>query len=215
VETQSGLFLERRPGRGTFSLNLTGFYVLNYLHRNADTALIGRHLGNALVGYYRLAYNVMLLPVAGIAQQVVGRVLFPALSGMQDNHARFREAYLRTCAAIAFVTFPMMAGVAVLSDSFVYVLLSDRYIAVATVLGILAPIGMIQSITTTTGPIYKAKGRTDLLLLWGLISSSLYVVSFIVGLPFGLRGVAISYLIVVLLLLYPTLAIPFRLVDGG
>ena len=201
----------RRVAR--FSLHLTGFNVVNYFARNADAALIGRHLGNAALGYYQLAYTVMLLPVTGIAQQVVGRVLFPAFAGMQDNDARFREAYLRTCAAIACLTFPMMGGVAVLAEPFVFVLLGNRYGAVVPILSILAPVGMIQSITTTIGQIYKAKGRTDILMLWGLASSSLYVLSFMAGLPFGIRGVAISYTITVLLLLYPTFAIPLRLID--
>jgi PST family polysaccharide transporter len=199
-------------GVARFSLNLTAFNAVYYFGRNADAALIGRHLGNAALGYYQLAYTVMLLPVNGIAQQVVGRALFPALAAMQDDHARFREAYLRTCATIAFVTFPMMAGVAVLAEPFVFVLLGSQYGAVGPVLAMLAPAGMLQSITTTIGLIYKAKGRTDILLLWGLISSSLCVVSFIIGLRFGIRGVALSYTIIVLLLMYPTLAMPFRLI---
>src|SRR5678815_2389778 len=105
-------------------------------------------------------------------------------------------------------------GVAVLAEPFVFVLLGNRYGAVVPILSILAPVGMIQSITTTIGQIYKAKGRTDILMLWGLASSSLYVLSFMAGLPFGIRGVAISYTITVLLLLYPTFAIPLRLIDS-
>jgi PST family polysaccharide transporter len=200
-------------GLARFSLNLSGFHAVNYFARNADTALVGRYFGNAALGYYQLAYTVMLLPVTGIAQQVVGRVLFPALATMQDDNARFRKAYVRTCAAIGFLTFPMMAGVAVLAEPFVYVLLGDKYRPVAPVLAILAPVGMIQSIATTIGQVYTAKGRTEIMLWWGIASSLLYVVSFIVGLPFGIRGIAMSYAIMVLLLLYPTFAIPFRLID--
>lgn len=195
-----------------FSLNLTGFNVVNYFARNADAALIGRYLGNAALGYYQLAYTIMLLPVWGIAQQVVGRVLLPALSEVQDDHARFREIYLHTCAAIAFITFPMMAGVGLLAEPFVDVLLGSQYRPVASVLAILAPVGMIQSVATTTGQIYTAKGRTDLMLLWGLTASTLFVLSFVVGLPFGIEGVALSFAGMVLLLLYPVFAVPFRLV---
>ncbi len=201
----------RRVAR--FSLNLTGFNVVNYFARNADAALIGRHLGNAALGHYQLAYTVMLLPVGGIAQQVVGRVLFPALVEMQDDHGRFGEAFLRTCAAIAFLTFPMMAGVAVLAEPFIFVLLGSQYAPVAPILAILAPVGMMQSIITTIGQIYKAKGRTDIILWWGIVSSTLYVASFVAGLRFGVRGVAIAYALMVLLLLYPTLAIALRLID--
>jgi hypothetical protein len=47
----------------------------------------------------------------------------------------------------------------------------------------------------------------------GGTTSVLYVMSFIVGLPWGIRGVAFSYSICVGLLLFPSLYIPFRLID--
>ena len=47
----------------------------------------------------------------------------------------------------------------------------------------------------------------------GGTASVLYVISFLVGLPWGIRGVALSYAICVGLLLLPSLYIPFRLID--
>jgi PST family polysaccharide transporter len=84
---------------------------------------------------------------------------------------------------------------------------------VIPVLTILAPVGLVQSILTTSGQIYAAKGRTDLMFKVGGTASVLYVISFIVGLPWGIRGVAFSYAVCVALLLLPSLYIPFRLID--
>ena len=46
----------------------------------------------------------------------------------------------------------------------------------------------------------------------GGIASVLYVISFFVGLPWGIKGVALSYAICVALLLLPSLYILFRLI---
>ena len=46
----------------SFSGNLAAFHVVNFFARNADNILIGRYLGAASLGYYRLAYNLMLYP---------------------------------------------------------------------------------------------------------------------------------------------------------
>jgi PST family polysaccharide transporter len=140
----------RRVAR--FSLHLTGFNVVNYFARNADAALIGRHLGNAALGYYQLAYTVMLLPVAGIAQQVVGRVLFP-FAGMHDNDARFK-AYLPNVRGHRSLTFPMM-GSGSAGQPFVFVL-SATGTCCCTILNRRSS-GDDQSITTTIGQIYKIK----------------------------------------------------------
>jgi O-antigen/teichoic acid export membrane protein len=91
--------------------------------------------------------------------------------------------------------------------------LGEKWHPVASLLIILAPVGLMQSVITTVGNIYNAKGRADWLFRWGLFATALSVGSFFAGLPWGIRGVAFAYLIVNLLLVYPAFAVPFRLID--
>ena len=72
---------------GGFSLNVFGTRVLFYANRNLDNMLIGRFLGASALGAYAIAYNVMLMPLARIAQPIV-EVLFPAMSRIQDDRRR-------------------------------------------------------------------------------------------------------------------------------
>ena len=65
-----------------YSGNLVGFNVFNYFIRNADNMLIGRFLGASELGYYSMAYRLMLWPLQNISS-VVGRVLFPEFSRLQ------------------------------------------------------------------------------------------------------------------------------------
>lgn len=195
-----------------FGLNLSAFNLFNYLARNSDNAIVGRYLGSAALGFYQLAYNIMLFPVEGVAH-VLTRVMFPAFSEIQHDNERFRRVYLRTCSTIALITFPLMAGAAMLAEPLIMTVYGPRWVNVIPVLTILAPVGLVQSILTTTGLIYTAKGRTALLSKVGGTVSVLYVISFIVGLPWGIRGVAFSYSACVGLLLFPSLYIPFRLID--
>ena len=69
-----------------FSANVLGSDVLTYGTRNADSLLIGRYLGSASLGYYSLAYQLMLYPLSQVSSVIV-RVLFPTLShsGMNQN----------------------------------------------------------------------------------------------------------------------------------
>jgi O-antigen/teichoic acid export membrane protein len=194
-----------------FGLNLSAFNMVNYFARSADNMLIGKYVGAAPLGYYGFSYNVMLYPVQSIAQSL-GRVLFPALSTMQADHARFRQAYLRSSAAIAFVTFPLMAGATILAPELIAVLLGPRWAPTVPVFRILAPVGMLQSLTTITGQIYVAKGETGAMFWWGALFSSILVLGFVAGLPWGIVGVAAVYAALTCLLLIPMLAIPFRLI---
>ena len=78
---------------------------------------------------------------------------------------------------------------------------------------ILAVIGLVQSVGTTVGVIYQAKARTDLLLRWGLFSGCLAVCGFVIGMGWGIRGVASAYAAVSLAMAIPNFMIPFRLID--
>ena len=49
-----------------FGLNLSAFNIVNYFARNADNMLVGKYLGAAPLGYYALAYNIMLFPVQAV-----------------------------------------------------------------------------------------------------------------------------------------------------
>jgi PST family polysaccharide transporter len=196
----------------SYSLNLSGFNILNYFVRNSDNILIGRFLGSTALGYYSLAYRLMLYPLQSVSR-VAGRVLFPAFARIQDNSARFRQAYLRVCVAISVITFPMMLGLLVVARPFVVVVFGPAWMPVATLLMILAPVGMAQSIATIVGHIYTAKGRTDWMFRWGVLSGVVTVCFFIAGLRWGVVGVAVAYAVRTLILVLPNHAIPFKLIE--
>lgn len=196
----------------SFSLNLVGFNVFNYFSRNADNFLIGRYFGAQNLGYYTLAYNILLFPIQSISS-VIGRVMYPVLSKFQNDHQRFAHAYLKMIEFIAIITFPLMAGFFSLAKPFVITFFGNDWLPVVPLIMILAPVGMIQSIGTTVGLIYQAKGKTSWMFYWGVASGTLVILAFLIGLRWGILGVAVAYSIISLVLFYPNFSIPFRLVD--
>ena len=195
-----------------FTKNLSLFNIVNYFARNADNFLIGKFLGSPALGVYSVAYKIMLYPLQNISRTLL-RILFPAFAQIQDNNKKFQKVYLRVIFFIALVTFPLMIGLIATADVLVPVLFGDKWKNLHTLLIILSPIGMIQSIVTTTGSIYMAKGNTKTLMRIGVISSAVTVLFFVLGLPFGVEGVAFSYLISNFIMLYPVLKISWGQID--
>lgn len=196
----------------SYSLNLTSFNVFNYFIRNADNLLIGKFLGAGPLGYYSLAYRLLLFPLQ-IITDVTSRVLFPVCSELQDDHERFRRAYLKAVSGIATLSFPLMLGMAALARPLITTVFGAQWGPSEIPLMILAPAGMLQSVTATVGPIYQAKGRADWLFRWGAGAGVAVLIAFAVGLRWGVIGVAAAYAAVTTLLTIPGLAIPFSLVQ--
>jgi len=194
-----------------FSLNLTGYSIFNYAVRNADNLLIGKYLGAQQLGYYNLAYRILLYPIQSITA-VISRVMFPVFSKLQDDIVLFRQTYLKMVKTIAFITFPMMLGLMAVSKYFVFSFFGKEWEPVILLLLIFSPIALIQSIDATTGIIFQAMGRSDWLFRWGIATGILALLSFTIGLQWGITGVAISYLFATMIWTYPGFAIPFRLV---
>lgn len=194
-----------------FSGNLMGFNFFNYFARNADNMLVGRFLGAADLGYYTMAYRLMLWPLQNISS-VVGRALLPVFSRMQNDHERLGAGYIRATAAVTLLAAPLMIGLFVLRRIFVEVVLGSHWYPVSDLLGWLAPIGLLQSVGTTIGTLYISIGRTDTMLRWGLFASMSAVVAFWVGIHWGLMGLVVGYALVSCFLFLPSLVIPYRLV---
>lgn len=196
-----------------YSLNLTGFNLVNYWARRVDDLLIGRVMGSASLGLYNRAYQLMLLPISQIIG-AISRVMFPALSSLQGDADRMRRMYLRVVRVVSMVAFPMMAGLAVLSDAFVIGVLGEQWTGAIRVIRILCLVGMIQTVANPTGWIYKATGRTDWMMWWGVGGGTVLIVSIVVGVWLGsIETVAWAYAGGNLLLLYPVIAIPGSLID--
>jgi O-antigen/teichoic acid export membrane protein len=195
----------------SFGLHLTGSHVMNYFSRNADNVLVGRLLGSGPLGYYQMGYMLMTLPLQNFSV-MIAQVTYSALARFSDDHERFRAAYLRTSGLISLVTFPVMVGLGITAQPFVRVFLGPKWMPVAALLMVFGPLGALQALTSTITLIYNTQGRTDLLFRWHIFASICYVTSFVVGLRWGIMGVAVSYTFVWILLMVPMLAIPFRLV---
>ncbi|BBP45267.1 lipopolysaccharide biosynthesis protein [Thiosulfatimonas sediminis] len=193
----------------SYSANLTGFTFINYFSRQSDQFLIGKFLGSTSLGIYSMAYKIMLYPLQNISHVII-RVLFPAFSEIKNDHEKFREGYLKAISFIALITFPLMAGLLVTAESFVSLVLGPQWQEMAILLMVLAPVGMVQSITTTTGSIYMAKGTTGAMFRIGLANAVVTVSAFAIGVFFGLVGIVLAYAIANLIMLIPNFYYPWK-----
>ncbi len=196
-----------------FSRNLVGYNLFDYWVTNTDNMLVGKYIGPEGLGIYSKAYSTMLLPLTQVSR-ILGSVVFPVLCRIQYEKQRVKGIYLRSISLIALVTFPMMLGLLVVARSFVVAVFGVKWIAMTTVIQILCPVGLVQSIGTTVGWIYHSQGRTDWLFRWGLVAGVFLIGSIIVGVRIGsIQAVAVCYAVMSgVVLIYPSFAIPGRLI---
>jgi PST family polysaccharide transporter len=177
---------------GKYSGYLLGFGSFNYWVRNGDNLAVGKFLGAHPLGIYSRGYSLMLLPLNNISA-VLGQVMFPALSQVQEDIPRFRRTFLTAIRLIALISFPLMIGLAVLADPFIKVLLGLRWVEVVPVLHVLSLVGLAQSIIAPVGWIYTGLGKTRAQFQVSIFLAIAFVVAMAVGLRHGVMGVVYAY----------------------
>lgn len=196
----------------SFSAYLTGFNTLNYWARRADDLLVGKYMGADALGIYSRAYNLMLLPISQVIS-LVSNVMFPALASIQHDRQRVKRIFIQVEQTIALISFPMMLGLVAAADHFIIGIFGQKWEAAVPIIRILAFVGLLQSIGNPSGWIYMSQGRTSWMFGWGLFASPCIVAAIVIGILMGsIQAVAIAYLMVNVLLAYPVLHVPGRLI---
>jgi PST family polysaccharide transporter len=178
-----------------FGADMTAYGFMNYFARNLDNVLIGRFLGETPLGLYDRAYKLLLLPLTQITVPF-GKVALPLLARTRDQPERYRRAYLRMLEIIMALTYPGVVFAVCASHELILVALGPRWIDVAPIFAMLGLGALLAPISYSTGWLFITQERTREMRNWGFASSVGYVLSFIVGLPWGPLGVAASYIAV-------------------
>lgn len=196
-----------------YSFNLFAHNVVYFFGRETDKFLIGRFIGPQTLGIYHRAYMLMLMPVNQI-NLIISRVMFPVFSSMKEDTASMRKVYLKAISMIAFFTFPMMSLMFILAEPLISIVLGKKWLEVADYLQIFIIYSMVESVGVTTAWIYKSLGHTKIMLRWGLFGAAVIIISAVTGMQWGAKGIAISYVIAQLTILWiPGWSLAFKFID--
>jgi PST family polysaccharide transporter len=187
-----------------FGTHVSGFQVMNYLERNLDNVLIGRFAGAEALGFYTKAYELMRLPISQI-NGPVSAVAVPALSRLGAEPERYRKVYLSVTRLLLLATVPLAPLTIFSAHWLVPAVLGQQWAASVPLFQCLAVGLSVKPLLNTTGWLFVSQARTQELWRWGVLGASLALLSFLIGLPWGALGVAVSYTAIDLLVRAPIL----------
>jgi O-antigen/teichoic acid export membrane protein len=176
----------------SFSAYLVGHRLLYYVQQNADRFLIGRFVGTPALGAYAIAYNIILAPATRLGQPLQ-RVLAPAFSRIQDEPERIAAAWARVARLLAVLAVPGLLGMIVVAPDFVAVVLGDEWSSAVALIQILAWVGILQAIQSVDVDILVARDRTATVFRFTAAFTLTHLVSFTIGLQWGIVGMAVAY----------------------
>jgi len=195
-----------------FGSNVAASYLISNVYRIADGVLIGWYWGASLLGLYSRAYNLLMLPVNHV-RAPVGSVVVPAFSRMQGDPERFARYFLRAINLAMWISAPIFGFLFVTAEPVIVLILGNQWREAAPVFQLLAISALGLLLFDWIVWSFVSRGQSDRLLKLLLIISPIIVGSFAIGLPFGIKGVALSGSLVQLAILPWVLQFAFRGTD--
>lgn len=178
-----------------FGGTLTGARFLSYLSRNADNALVGRHLGPEVLGWYTQAYRLLMLPIQRIRGPLEA-VTLPGLSSLLSEKDRMRAYYLRFVEILGMITMPLMALGLVFAEEVILLFLGPNWGQAARLFRAFALVGIVIPVMSTRGQLMLACGLVRRHFVWMLTHSLSNVTAFVIGIRWGVEGVVAAYIVV-------------------
>jgi O-antigen/teichoic acid export membrane protein len=184
-------------GSGTRSLlnfgaNLSASSFLWSLARGSDCLLIGRFYGSLSLGLYSRAANLLSRPVEQLINPIEA-VFVPALSRLQPQPERYRRIYLQVYEVFAVTSFLFSGLLLPLSHPLICVVLGRKWESAAPIFAGFTVVALYTPVACAAGWLLTSQGRGRDFLRLSSISSSVTVVAFLIGLPFGPAALAIAY----------------------
>jgi PST family polysaccharide transporter len=195
-----------------FGSNVAGASLLVYIIENLDYLLIGRFLGPGLLGLYTLAYQIMTLPRIHISS-AVAQALFPAMAMIQEDKQRLRNGYLKAVYYVASIVFPLMAGLFVVAPEAISFIYGEQWVPAIPLIRIFCVVGIMHSVGTFVGSVFKATGRPDIEFRWNLVVLAIFLPMLLVTVQWGIVAVALGVTCTWLVLIPIVVSIANRLID--
>ena len=186
-----------------FGADILGIQIINYFARQFDNILIGWKFGASTLGLYDKAYSLLLMPVSQINTPLAS-VIIPALSKAKSDPKEYKKILEGALQVMFFITMPLLVFLAVFSDQIVLLWLGEKWLACSELFRFLLPASIAGAILNPSGWTLLSQGNTRLLRRIGLINAVIIVTSFLIGLPYGAKGVAISYSCAMCMIALPT-----------
>jgi O-antigen/teichoic acid export membrane protein len=148
-----------------FSLATLGVKMMWALREWGNTLVIGKVTGQVdTVGLYSMAEEIALLPASKITT-VVNMLSSPVMAELQADIVAMRTAFYRAVRLTAAFVLPASAGMALVAEEMVTVLLGPKWLPAVPILRLLCVYAGVRGIDIVLPPVLFAR-RREKFLFW-------------------------------------------------
>ncbi len=149
--------------------------LINTLYTEINPLIVGLKFSGPDLSFYTKGKSFPML-ISSSFTYTLSSVLFPALSKFQDEKDKVLALTRRYMQVVSYLVFPVMLGLFAVSDSFVGVILTEKWMPAAQFIRVFSVAFMFDVVTVGNCETIKAIGRSDVFLVIEIIKKCCYFV---------------------------------------
>lgn len=183
-------------------------------YQQSDGVVVGRVLGQTVVGGYRMAIDMAGAPATKIGMLLM-RVTGPLFARIQHDQELTRRYFLQISESLALLLLPMATGIAVVAPDAVRVVLGPQWSGVVAPLRWLALFSVIQLLSSLSGQVLLSLRFTRFAAKMTVVTALTMPPAFYFASRWGSGAVAATWLVMVPITVLPGFAKLFRSIRCG
>ena len=175
-----------------FSCKLLVTNIFNHINNNVFSVILGKFYNEQAVGYYNqgnkwntMGHNLITGMVNSVAQ--------PVLAQVTEDRERQLRVFRKMLRFTAFIAFPIMLGLSIISQELIVILITDKWLDSARILSILCVGGAFLPIVNLYSNLVISKGKSNLYLYNTVAVCVLQLLALLTLYPFGLEKMLYAY----------------------
>jgi O-antigen/teichoic acid export membrane protein len=151
--------IERARTMFTFGWKIMVANIIDSLFGNFRTLLVGKAFDTNTLGYYSQARQYPSAISTNINTSI-GTVMFPAMANVQDDIAKVKTITRRAIKTSTYLVFPVLLGFAAISDSFVVLILTEKWLPSVRLIKIICIAFLFEPIITINSQARNSIGQS-------------------------------------------------------
>jgi O-antigen/teichoic acid export membrane protein len=177
-----------------FGATLLASHLFGTIQSQSDIFIAGRFLNPHDLGLYAEALFLTTVFAAKFVPPL-NEVAFPAYSRLQSDPVALSRSFLKAIRLIMLISCPLYLGMAVTAYPLVEALLGPKWVEMSPFVAILALAMPVMTLQILFTPAVTALGHPEITARTSMFGAVLMPVTFLIGIQFGVYGLAWGWVI--------------------
>lgn len=178
-----------------FSSRLVITNVFVIINNNLFSVLFGKFYNAAAVGNFTQASKWNMMGHSFVTGTIQG-VAQPVFAQVREEKERQKNIFRKMLRFTAFISFPLMLGLSIVSHELIVITITEKWIAAAAILQILCIDGAFTPITKLYTHLIISRGKSNILMWNTIVICLIQLAVMLMSYPYGVHTMIVAFVVI-------------------